>query len=183
MPAALAVALFIALAISALAALGFFLYHALSFWSNTVQPTLGFRSPLFRKNDAEPNQWLLDVAQQDRENPAALVATFNHCLREHDLRPDIRRPYVIFGVTVFNGTVLPVQFDDLRGPVRYRGEPSEFEPEHDRGHSVRINRGQSFELRIKQYIPPTWFPTCTARLAKHQAGNPRARSTRSLSAT
>ena len=109
-----------------------------------------YRWPFPRKDAPDPNQWLLDIAQADEHNPAATVRVLDRRIIRWTL--DARRPFLQFGVTMFNGSVHSVVFSGVDGPITFNGEPLETPPEFEDGAS-RIIRGQRYELRVKQYIP------------------------------
>jgi len=108
------------------------------------------RSPLVRKDAPDPNQWLLNIAKTDENSPTSAVCIVGRRIRSWKL--EARRPHVEFGITVYNGSVYDIEFSGIRGPISFRGEPLEAEPEKG-GGITRIARGQSYELRILQYIP------------------------------
>lgn len=84
---------------------------------------------------------------------------------------DGRRPFVVFGVTVFSGLVYDAEFSDVQGSISFAGEPLEIPPELEGGGATRIARGQPYELRIVQYIPRELVDAVHEELARGTTGS------------
>ena len=82
-----------------------------------------FRWPTVRKDTPDPNQWLLDIAKEDAENPARLFFITDAILlpNDVDLSPELDRPYIGLGVELHNCNVHNVLIGGVTGYARFHG--------------------------------------------------------------
>lgn len=130
-----------------------------SFWASVELWTLaraflgrwGLRRPIFRKSKPNPNQWLVDIAAEDEANPASRIKIIQASVLRWDL--EAKRPYIIFRVILFNGTVHSVLFGAAQGYASYKGESlGEVIRDQNDGHT-RVPRGSPYDMVLTQYVP------------------------------
>jgi hypothetical protein len=103
-----------------------------------------------KRQRVPPHQWLLEIAEADRENPAATLA-----LREPSI--DLRHigepsPYVVFTLRIFNGCVYPVSVQGAGGDVYWGSSPLAPQPELTEGSGF-WERGNVMRVRLRQWLP------------------------------
>jgi hypothetical protein len=132
------------------ASLWLVVYLALPTW-RFVQ-SLEFRSPVVSRNGPMPHQWLLDIADEDQDNPESAVSILSGRVRAWNV--NARRPHIDLGITVFNGSVYTLFFGGAEGRADFRGDPlpEEIEDQRGGGH-VGVPRKTSYEIWLRQYIP------------------------------
>ena len=112
-----------------------------------------FRWPTVRKDTPDPNQWLLDIAKEDAENPARLFFITDAILlpNDVDLSPELDRPYIGLGVELHNCNVHNVWIGGVTGYARFNGKELGQAIEGSRGKSS-MPRGHKQVYKMRQYL-------------------------------
>jgi hypothetical protein len=103
------------------------------------------------KAKRDPNQWLFDIAREDANNPARHLVIREQTVTNCDLRAERYRPWIEFGLTLYNGGVHDILVGPAQGHANYKGNelPDKIESE---GGS-RKPRGHEHVYKLKQYLP------------------------------
>jgi len=113
--------------------------------------SLEYQLPVRRKGVPPPHQFLLDIAEADRDNPSAMLALVEPSI---DLRyigePD---PYVVFTLRIFNGCVYPISVQGAEGNVYWKSSPLARQPELSEGAGGLWERGHIMRVRLRQWLP------------------------------
>jgi hypothetical protein len=106
--------------------------------------------PVKRKR-VPPHQWLLEIAEADRDNPAATLVLVEPSVDlRHIAEPD---PYVVFTLRIFNGCIYPVSVQSAGGDVYWRSSPLARGPELTEGKGGCWERGNVMRVRLRQWLP------------------------------
>ena len=127
--------------------------------AHVIVPTRDFlkarrwRAPLVRKNAPDPNQWLLDIAKYQAENPETYLIVTRQVLKDWDVDKNTLRPWVEVSITLHNAGVHSVLIGPCKGHGRYQGRELP-EPIETEG-TMRVPAGSSYDLQLKQIVPQT----------------------------
>lgn len=110
-----------------------------------------FRWPLPRKDAPDPNQWLLDIAREDADNPARHLMILSQTISNMDLRQATRRPWVELSFSLYNGGVHNILVGPISGHAKYKGD--ELDECIDVPGQSRKPRGHIHPLKIRVYVP------------------------------
>jgi len=116
-----------------------------------VRKHYGFRWPLRDKTSPDPNQWLLNIAAHDAENPQGELRLLDQRVVKWATDPKIRRPWIELGFTYFNGGVHTVLIGPAAGRPKYRSDELP-DPVESSGRS-RVARGASTPYVVRVVLP------------------------------
>ena len=152
MPTWLAVALLVVFLV-ALVTFGVVLFHALWGLIGNWWAVYRLQPPLVRKDRPDPNQWLLDIAKEDAENPAQFLLITDSMIVNSDLHEHLERPWIELGVTLRNCNVHTVTVGDVTGHARFHGNELREPISGSTGKSNKP-RGHSHVYTMRQYLSP-----------------------------
>ena len=150
MPDWLAVSLLVAAAVMVLIAILVAAFEVRKWLKQLVDPW-GIRTPIFRSDKPDPHQWLLDIANDDANNPAQGLALVEATI---DLRYiEDASPRVIVTFWIFNGSVYKIKFDSLDGRIYWNSSPLATDLEFSEGKGSWWPRYHRGRIRLTQYLP------------------------------
>lgn len=117
-----------------------------------------------RKDTPNPNQWLLDIAREDAENPDHQLLIMRQTITDMDLRAELERPWIELGFTLYNAGVHTVTVGPATGHVRFEALELK-EPVESQAPSSKL-RGHAHEYKIKQYLSPDQAKSIYDEIAK-----------------
>ncbi len=158
MPATLAYTL---LTIAAIAALVFILVlsHSIWVWSRPKRQRYALQSPIYKRDKPNPQQWLLDIAQGQRDNPLThLVITDRIWFH---INRDAKRPYLTLRIFYRNLGIFDLLVEHPEGYASYKSEKLPDYIRASRGkNNVPAGRDGSFDLEV--FIPDKFLTdVCT----------------------
>jgi hypothetical protein len=111
------------------------------------------RSPIVRRDAPDPNQWLLDIAQSDSDNPTQFLIILDSMIKGKDLSQDLHRPWIELGVELCNCNVHTISVRGTTGHAKYKGKelPEPIDGAHGGSNKPR---GHKHVYTMKQYLPP-----------------------------
>jgi hypothetical protein len=121
-------------------------------WLKQLADTWGIRTPIFRKDKPDPHQWLLDIAQEDADNPARHLIILKQTITNMDLRSDRMRPWIELGFTLYNGGVHNILVGPVKGHAHFKGDELS-DPIEDAGGRSNKPRGHVHDYKVRQYLP------------------------------
>ena len=80
------------------------------------------QSPVVNRNAPDPNQWLLDIAKEDANDPARNLLILEQTVTNKDLRPGLHRPWIELGLKLYNCGVHSILVGPTEGYARFKGE-------------------------------------------------------------
>ena len=112
-----------------------------------------FRSPMVRRDEPDPNQWLLDIAREEAENPVARLLVLKAEFTNKNLKTDEYRPWVEIGLTIRNVGVHSILVGRAEGHVMYKGRelPDAIQ---GKGGASRKPRDHEHVYKLKLFLPP-----------------------------
>ena len=111
------------------------------------------RMPLFRADTPDPNQWLLDIAKDHAENPAARILILKAQISNKNLQPEEYRPWVDIGLTIRNVGVHGIVIGGAEGHVLHNGRELPEAVQGEGGNSLKPPSHQHTYI-LRQYLPP-----------------------------
>ncbi len=108
--------------------------------------------PMHRKDAPDPNQWLLDIAREDANDPARHLIIRRQTFINCEFSPEKYRPWIELGLTIYNGGVHDILVGPAEGHGIYKGNELPDKIESDGGS--RKPRGHEHVFKMKQYILP-----------------------------
>lgn len=123
------------------------------FWLHIGEP-IWTRIRHLRLIDTEkpnPYQWLLDIAEYDARNPQAKLLVRSLHVRDTDLKPETRRPWLDIEATFFNGGVHTILVGPIEGWASHNSNELADKVE-SKGRS-RLERGTSTGYVFRIYVP------------------------------
>ena len=118
-----------------------------------VRSRWGVRVPVYDKRKPDPNQWLLDIAQDDANRPVKYLLILKQTVSNKDLDPNTMSPWVEVSQWLYNGGVHSIVVGPIKGRGSYEGQDLPEPVEGPDGRS-RYPRGHTAEFKIKQRLPP-----------------------------
>jgi hypothetical protein len=120
-----------------------------------VAAQLTFQSPIVRRTmpAPDPNQWLLDIAQSDTDNPAEFLVILDSRVTSKDLSPKQFRPWIELGVELYNCNVHTVSVRGTTGYAKFNGKELPEPIDGSLGGSNKP-RGHKHVYTMKQHLPP-----------------------------
>lgn len=115
-----------------------------------LEGTTGPPIPLEESESIEFPQLSL-ILKQDLASPAPMVKIMERRVVKWDL--PARRSEVVFGVTIFNGSVYDVWVSPATGNLMYKGQQLETAILPNQGGAMRLPRGKEYEITLTQYVP------------------------------
>lgn len=91
------------------------------------------------------------IVKHDLADPASMVKIMDRRVVKWDL--PARRSEVVFGVTIFNGSVYDVWVSPATGNLMYKGQQLETAILPNQGGAMRLPRGKEYEITLTQYVP------------------------------
>lgn len=145
-----AIALLSITAVVGLAAL-LFLLHAAWVWSRPYRARYGLRLQVYDRNEPNPNQWLLDMAEKQLDNPTSHLVITERIMLGNNLGDN--RPWLRLRVRLANYGVHDLIISQPEGYPYFGNEKSsDFIRDQGGTHNVPAgNTATSFDLDI--YIP------------------------------
>lgn len=132
------------------------LLHGLWIWSKSVRMHIGLQipSPFYRKNKPNPNQWLIDLAERQRQTPQDFFA-FTGQMAVGLSRND-KRPYLSVRCYYRNYSVHRWEIGELKGYVRWKNEQLPEEVKQD-GSIQQIAPLEHIVFDWKVHIPSEYL--------------------------
>ena len=127
------------------------LLHGIWDWSRPIRSRHALRSPFFDSEALNPNQWLLDIAQHDAENPQGELRLISQRVVKWDIDHATMRPWLELGFKYFNGGVHTIVIGPAEGRPKYHARELP-DPVESPGRS-RLARGATTEYRVKVVLP------------------------------
>ena len=106
-----------------------------------------------RREDTESIEFpqLSLILKHDLASPASMVKITERRVVKWDL--PARRSEVVFGVTIFNGSVYDISVGPATGNLTYKGQQLETPIVPRQGGINRLLRGHEYEIKLTQYVP------------------------------
>jgi hypothetical protein len=104
---------------------------------------------IYRRDEVLAHQWLLDIATEHANSPQSFVRITERRIVGSEF--DTRRPWVLFQVKAFNGTVHSLTCGLVSGTMRFDSVLFE-DPVEEVGGTVGMSSGTDHDFQFRQYV-------------------------------
>jgi len=128
-----------------------FLFHGIYVWVKPVLKRYSFGVSIYRRGKPNPLQWLIDIAEKQKDNPTTHLIVRDRIYFE--FKRDALCPYLWVRIFYSNLGLHDLLISKPRGFVYYGGAQLPNKIEFDEGQSNVSANGGNGEFDFKIYIP------------------------------